>query len=157
MVLVGARLNRPDRRLPWYLISAALACFVTGDSVYNLILRQGHTPAFPGPADVLYLLVYPLLTAAFLGEVVDGIELPRMLSLLALHDPGAVVVGLDAVPPDQVPPVNVVRIAFQVMVGLGTLLAVGRDPLDARAQRALYAVSHPGEGGPTAAAPGGSR
>jgi cytochrome bd ubiquinol oxidase subunit I len=58
------------------------------------------------------------------GEVVDGIELPRMLSLLALHDPGAVVVGLDAVPPDQVPPVNVVRLAFQVMVGLGTLLAV---------------------------------
>jgi cytochrome bd ubiquinol oxidase subunit I len=35
-----------------------------------------------------------------------------------------VVVGLDAVPPDQVPPVNVVRLAFQVMVGLGTLLAV---------------------------------
>jgi cytochrome d ubiquinol oxidase subunit I len=58
------------------------------------------------------------------GKVVDGIELPRMLSLLALHDPGAVVVGLDAVPPDQVPPVNVVRLAFQVMVCLGTLLAV---------------------------------
>jgi cytochrome bd ubiquinol oxidase subunit I len=58
------------------------------------------------------------------GEVVDGIELPRTLSLLATHDPGAVVIGLDAVPPDQVPPVNVVRVAFQAMVGLGTLLAV---------------------------------
>jgi cytochrome d ubiquinol oxidase subunit I len=57
------------------------------------------------------------------GEVVDGIELPRMLSLLAVHDPDAVVTGLDAVPPDQVPPVNVVRLAFQVMVGLGSLLA----------------------------------
>jgi cytochrome d ubiquinol oxidase subunit I len=57
-------------------------------------------------------------------EVVGGIELPRMLSLLAVHDPAAVVAGLDVVPPDQVPPVNVVRLAFQAMVGLGTLLAV---------------------------------
>jgi cytochrome d ubiquinol oxidase subunit I len=56
-------------------------------------------------------------------EVVGGLELPRMLSLLAVHDPRAVVTGLDAVPPDQVPPVNVVRMAFQAMVGLGTLLA----------------------------------
>jgi cytochrome d ubiquinol oxidase subunit I len=52
-----------------------------------------------------------------------GIELPRMLSVLAFHDPGAVVRGLDAVPLDQVPPVNVVRVAFQLMVGVGTLLA----------------------------------
>ena len=32
--------------------------------------------------------------------------------------------GLDAVPPDDRPPVNVVRIAFQMMVGIGTLLAL---------------------------------
>ena len=31
--------------------------------------------------------------------------------------------GLDAVPPDDRPPVNVVRFAFQTMVGIGTLLA----------------------------------
>ena len=66
MVLVGVRLNRPSRRLPWYLISAALACFVTGDTLYNLILFLGREPAFPGPADLLYLLVYPLITGGFL-------------------------------------------------------------------------------------------
>ena len=32
--------------------------------------------------------------------------------------------GLDTVPPSQRPPVNVVRIAFQTMVGIGTLLAL---------------------------------
>jgi cytochrome d ubiquinol oxidase subunit I len=32
--------------------------------------------------------------------------------------------GLAAVPPGQRPPVNVVRIAFQTMVGIGTLLAL---------------------------------
>nr|WP_221377566.1 GGDEF domain-containing phosphodiesterase [Actinoplanes polyasparticus] len=65
-VVWGVRLNRPARRLPWYLIAAGLVCFVTGDTVYNLILWLGHEPAFPGPADLLYLLVYPLITGAFL-------------------------------------------------------------------------------------------
>ncbi|SNY45559.1 putative bifunctional diguanylate cyclase/phosphodiesterase [Paractinoplanes atraurantiacus] len=66
MVLLGARLNRPEHRLPWYLISAALAFFTTGDTWYNLILALGRTPRFPGLADLFYLLVYPLLTAGFL-------------------------------------------------------------------------------------------
>jgi cytochrome bd ubiquinol oxidase subunit I len=59
------------------------------------------------------------------GErVVYGIEIPRLLSLLAYHDPDATVAGLDTVPPADRPPVNVVRIAFQTMVGIGTLLAL---------------------------------
>ena len=57
------------------------------------------------------------------GDVVGGIEIPKALSLLAAHDPDAVIVGLDAVPADQRPPVNVVRVAFQVMVAIGTALA----------------------------------
>ncbi|MFF5296327.1 putative bifunctional diguanylate cyclase/phosphodiesterase [Paractinoplanes globisporus] len=66
MVLLGVRLNKPERRLPWYLIAVALVFFTSGDSLYNLVLALGRTPAFPGPADVLYLLVYPLLTGALL-------------------------------------------------------------------------------------------
>jgi cytochrome d ubiquinol oxidase subunit I len=58
------------------------------------------------------------------GEVRYGIELPRLLSLLARHDPDATVQGLDAVPPDRRPPVNVVRASFQIMVGIGTALAL---------------------------------
>jgi cytochrome bd ubiquinol oxidase subunit I len=58
------------------------------------------------------------------GRVEYGIPIPRLLSLLAYHDPNARVAGLDAVPPDERPPVNVVRIAFQTMVGIGTLLAL---------------------------------
>jgi cytochrome d ubiquinol oxidase subunit I len=57
------------------------------------------------------------------GEVKFGVRIPKMLSLLAHHDPNATVVGLDAVPPADRPPVNVVRVAFQTMVGIGTLLA----------------------------------
>jgi cytochrome bd ubiquinol oxidase subunit I len=57
-------------------------------------------------------------------EVKYGIKIPRLLSLLAFHDPNAVVKGLNVVPPADRPPVNVVRFAFQTMVGIGTLLAL---------------------------------
>jgi cytochrome bd ubiquinol oxidase subunit I len=58
------------------------------------------------------------------GEVQYGIELPRLLSLLAYHDPDAEVQGLAEVPADERPPVNVVRITFQAMVGIGVFLAL---------------------------------
>jgi cytochrome d ubiquinol oxidase subunit I len=58
------------------------------------------------------------------GEVRYGLKLPNLLSLLAEHDPDARIRGLDTVPPDDRPPVNVVRVAFQTMVGIGTLLAL---------------------------------
>jgi cytochrome d ubiquinol oxidase subunit I len=56
-------------------------------------------------------------------EVRYGVEIPKLLSFLSFHDPNAEVQGLDAVPADQRPPVNVVRVAFQTMVGIGTALA----------------------------------
>jgi cytochrome d ubiquinol oxidase subunit I len=59
------------------------------------------------------------------GQVEYGIAIPKMLSLLAFHNPNATVTGLDSVPADERPPdVNVVRVAFQTMVGIGTLLAL---------------------------------
>ena len=56
------------------------------------------------------------------GEVKGGIEIPRLLSLLVDHDPNGTVLGLDTAPPDERPPVNVVRISFQAMVGIGSAL-----------------------------------
>jgi cytochrome d ubiquinol oxidase subunit I len=53
-----------------------------------------------------------------------GIEIPNLLSLLAYHNPNATVAGLDTVPKEGQPPINVVRISFQTMVGVGTLLAL---------------------------------
>jgi cytochrome bd ubiquinol oxidase subunit I len=58
------------------------------------------------------------------GEVRFGVEVPRLLSLLAFHDPNAKVTGLESVPPRDRPPVNVVRLAFQTMVSIGTGLAL---------------------------------
>ncbi|MGB0119366.1 MAG: cytochrome ubiquinol oxidase subunit I [Solirubrobacterales bacterium] len=58
------------------------------------------------------------------GTIKYGIEIPKLLSLLAYHDPNATVQGLETVPEEDRPPINVVRIAFQTMVGIGTMLAV---------------------------------
>jgi cytochrome d ubiquinol oxidase subunit I len=58
------------------------------------------------------------------GHVEYGIAIPRLLSLLAFHSTNATVQGLDTVPAADQPPVNVVRFAFQTMVGIGTLLAL---------------------------------
>ncbi|MBK9693207.1 MAG: cytochrome ubiquinol oxidase subunit I [Gemmatimonadetes bacterium] len=52
-----------------------------------------------------------------------GLELPYGLSLLAHHDPHAVVIGLDSIPRADWPHVPTVHLAFQVMVGIGTAMA----------------------------------
>jgi cytochrome d ubiquinol oxidase subunit I len=51
-----------------------------------------------------------------------AIEIPYALSLLAFHDPNAEVKGLEAFPRDQWPNTLIVHTAFQVMVGMGTLM-----------------------------------
>ena len=58
------------------------------------------------------------------GETRYALEIPRGLSLLAFHDPGAEVKGLEAFPREEWPPVAPVHIAFQVMVGLGSFMAL---------------------------------
>jgi cytochrome bd ubiquinol oxidase subunit I len=75
----------------------------------------------------------PLKLAAFEGlqdttkgapfSLVGGIEIPDLLSLLAFHDPNATVTGLNSVPPDDRPPVDVVKLSFRTMVGIGSALA----------------------------------
>lgn len=52
-----------------------------------------------------------------------ALEIPHGLSLLARHDPDAVVRGLDDAPAADRPPVAIVHVAFQVMVACGAILA----------------------------------
>jgi len=51
-----------------------------------------------------------------------SIELPYLLSILAFADPNAEVVGLKDVPREDRPPIALVHISFQIMVGLGMLM-----------------------------------
>ena len=58
------------------------------------------------------------------GETRWAIRIPRGLSLLAFHDPNAEVQGLNATPREDWPPVAIVHVAFQIMVALGTVMAL---------------------------------
>ncbi len=53
-----------------------------------------------------------------------AIKIPYALSLLAFNDPHAEVKGLDSVDKEDWPPINITHMAFQLMVALGTLMAL---------------------------------
>ncbi len=59
-----------------------------------------------------------------LGETRFAIKIPYALSLLAFHDPQAEVRGLDAVPRELWPKVSAVHFSFDLMVALGSYLAL---------------------------------
>lgn len=52
-----------------------------------------------------------------------GVPLPGMLSFIAFNDPDAEVRGLDQFPRDEWPPVVICHISFQIMVGIGMVMA----------------------------------
>jgi cytochrome bd ubiquinol oxidase subunit I len=56
------------------------------------------------------------------GQMRYALEIPYGLSLLAHWDPNAVIAGLNEVAPVDRPPVNVVHLAFQLMVAMGFAL-----------------------------------
>jgi cytochrome d ubiquinol oxidase subunit I len=82
-----------------------------------------------------------------------AIEIPYGLSLLAFHDPNAIVKGLEEFPRGDWPPVAIVHAAFQIMVAAGSAMALvalwaaynawrRKSPTDSRwLLRAVVAVS----------------
>jgi len=56
------------------------------------------------------------------GQTRYAIRIPYLLSILAHGDPQAEVTGLDRVPRDEWPNVLLVHLAFQLMIGLGTVM-----------------------------------
>jgi cytochrome d ubiquinol oxidase subunit I len=53
-----------------------------------------------------------------------ALRIPYALSFLAHGDFNAEVIGLDQIPDDEEPPVVIVHFAFQIMIGIGSLLAL---------------------------------
>ena len=122
------RVHRAALRLAlWVAVPASLLQVVSGDlsakfvaehQPVKLAAMEGHFETARGAA--LRLGGIPDEAA---GTTPYAIEIPKMLSVLAFGDPDAEVQGLNAVPRDEWPPVLITHLAFQVMVGLGTLMA----------------------------------
>jgi diguanylate cyclase (GGDEF)-like protein len=68
--IVGTRLNHPDKRLPWYLLAAAMFTLINGDTIYNILTDVFHeNEPFPSVADASYLFTYPLAAAGIMMMV----------------------------------------------------------------------------------------
>ncbi|RHW24267.1 EAL domain-containing protein [Nocardioides immobilis] len=66
-LVVGIRVNRPRRQLPWWLASAGVAALMLGDTTYDVMASVlGEENPFPSAADAIYLAMYPLIAGGLL-------------------------------------------------------------------------------------------
>jgi diguanylate cyclase (GGDEF)-like protein/PAS domain S-box-containing protein len=72
-ILTGVRINRPRRRAPWFLLAGAVASFITGDLIADVLTRVLDRQGFPSVADGFYLAVYLLIAAALVGLIRIGV------------------------------------------------------------------------------------
>ncbi len=107
---------------------SALLQPLSGDySAKDIAKRQ---PAKLAAAEALYKTSKPasLVIGGIPNDKEERVEyaihIPGMLSFLAHGDMKAEVIGLDKFPKEERPPVLITHIAFQVMVGIGGLLAL---------------------------------
>jgi len=67
----------------------------------------------------MHLLLYP--DAQNERNSIEGFSIPKLLSLMATHNPAGEVKGMKDIPKDERPPVLPVYISFRLMVALGAL------------------------------------
>jgi cytochrome bd ubiquinol oxidase subunit I len=133
---VGMLRGRTDRRHRFgLLIPLTMAAVITpvqigvGDWIANTVAdnQPAKLAAMEGQYETTAGASLSLGGIYYDDELHYALEIPYGLSLLIHHDPDGVVLGLEEFPADERPPVNVVHLAYNVMVGLGTgllLLAV---------------------------------
>ena len=132
--LMILRNKNRDFHFKAFRIAAVFACIgailqpLSGDiSAKDVAERQ---PAKLAAMEALYKTEKPapLLIGGIVNEkdktVKGAIKIPGALSFLAHGDFHAEVKGLDQIPENEHPPVAITHYAFQIMVGIGTLLAL---------------------------------
>ncbi|MGH7509116.1 MAG: cytochrome ubiquinol oxidase subunit I [Gemmatimonadales bacterium] len=109
-------------------VPAALLQPISGDLAARAVARYQPAKLAAMEAHFQTAAGVPLVIGGWpdmdTGEIRYAIKIPNGLSLLAFHDPGAVVKGLNEFPREDWPNVPIVHTAFQIMVGLGTYLAL---------------------------------
>lgn len=101
----------------------------------KIMAMEGHYQSHPNGAP---LILFGIPNSA--EQRVDyAFQIPKVSSLILMHDLNAPLAGLDTVPPENRPPVGIVFWSFRIMIGLGFLMAgLGLLSLLARARGTLY-------------------
>jgi len=146
--LLRDRANKGARRMfsmaMWMVAIVAPIQIVAGDlhglntlehQPAKVMAMEGHYESHPEGAPLI-LFGIPDDEA---GEVRHAISIPKASSLILKHDPDAPLAGLETIPPENRPPVEIVFWSFRVMVGLGLLmLALGLVSLLERFRKRFY-------------------
>ena len=105
-----------------------LAMLISGDLSASFLARHEKAKLAAAEAHFETRSGAPLIIGGWpdpdTGQVHFGIEIPKLLSLLAFHNPEAVVTGLDAFRPDEIPDPRLVHPFFDLMVAAGSLMTV---------------------------------
>lgn len=129
MLLRGNKIKFHKEALKIALLFGSIAAFampITGDLAAKDVAKRQPAKLAAMEAHYHTSKNAPLIIGGIPddeNQKVDyAIEIPGGLSFLAHGDFNAEVIGLDQIPEDERPPVAVVHFAFQIMVGLGTLM-----------------------------------
>lgn len=129
LLLRGHKIRFHKEALKIALIFGAVAAFampITGDLAAKDVAKRQPAKLAAMEAHYHTSKNAPLIIGGIPNdetqEVKYAIEIPGGLSFLAHGDFDAEVIGLDQIPADERPPTIVVHFAFQIMVGLGTLM-----------------------------------
>ena len=111
----------------WMLVLVAPVQVVVGDlhglntlehQPQKVMAMEGHFQSHPHGAPLI-LFGIPDSEAEMVRY---SVEIPRLSSLILKHDLNAPLAGLDTIPRDQRPPVEIVFWSFRIMVGLGIMM-----------------------------------
>ncbi|QXQ05463.1 cytochrome ubiquinol oxidase subunit I [Sphingosinicellaceae bacterium] len=101
----------------------------------KIAAMEGNYKSYPNGAP-LTLFGIPDQKA---GVMRDAVEIPKLGSLILKHDPNAPLLGLDAFPRKNWPPVHIVFWTFRIMVAIGfAILGLGLFSLLARFRGKLF-------------------
>jgi len=161
MLLRGHQLRFHQEALKIALAFGAIAAFampITGDLAAKDIAKRQPAKLAAMEAHYHTGKSAPLIIGGIpddeAEEVYYALKIPGALSFLAHGDFEAEVIGLDQIPKDERPPVAVTHFAFQIMIGLGTvMMLIGllyfflrwkrREQLDKRWWLRLVALATP--------------
>ena len=129
LLLRGNKIKFHKEALKIALLFGTIAAFampITGDLAAKDVAKRQPAKLAAMEAHYHTSKNAPLIIGGIPDDVnqkVDyAIEIPGGLSFLAHGDFNAEVIGLDQIPVDERPPTAVVHFAFQIMVGLGSLM-----------------------------------
>jgi cytochrome d ubiquinol oxidase subunit I len=146
--LLRNRTNRHARKMfsmaMWMAALVAPIQIVAGDlhglntlehQPAKVMAMEGHFDSYERAAP---LILFGVPNAA--DKRIDyAIEVPGLSSLILKHDIEAPLAGLDTIPDDQEPPMEIVFWSFRIMVGIGlAMLGLGIWSLTARWRGRLY-------------------